>query len=361
MNNKFNTNKKEIKVAQVLQITEFDENVLADWKTLWDKADNSTFYNSPMWFSALQRTYSFKRVLIVRFLDKADETIGIVPFVRESVFGVSLWVTPLSNEPILLARKNKTVLKQIFRELYKIDNLVLFELKQEDTEDLDKSKAVCVSTSSRPYIDVSEVRERLMSKSFKKIRTRLRNIGSQLGYSFQAANPEDLRIISKIEKHSHKVDSCTDVFSKDTTSKLYSNLIDLAKDNVYVGYMHDGKKPIVSDFYLYGGETAHSTHTSYRKEYTRHWPGNLLQYRVLETFMDEGKIKEVDLGRGVNYLKLKYATGVRVYSTAYLVSNRFKRFYLKTLTTLKVNAYSVKESSRLLTSGVIAFKKLNKR
>lgn len=358
---KLGTNKNNLKITRALQITEFDESILAEWKMLWDRAENSTFYNSPMWFSALKDTYNFKEILIVKFFDKDANLVGLVPFVREKEFGISLWVTPLSNDPVLLFVKNKTILRQVFSHLYKIDNLVLFELKQEDADYLDHDKAAVIPTSSRPYIDIEEVRERLLSKSFKKIRTRLRNIGSELTYTFKKASAADVSIIKKIEQNSHKVDSSTDVFSKEKTIKLYGNLIDLAKDNVFVGYLYDGKKPVVSDFYLYGGKTAHSTHTTYRKDYMRHWPGNLLQYRILETFMENGKIKEVDLGRGVNYLKLKYATGVRVYCTTYLVSSKSKRMYLKTLSKLRVRAYRIKENSSLLTSTVTSVKKLSRK
>jgi len=351
--NKNTQNKLLFKIAY-----DFSEKEYAKWLKLWEKAENANFYNSPMWFRVCIETFNYKKVRLIECIHNG-KLVALLPIHNITKFGINLWTTPLSNEPLLLLKSDNDIPRRFIKYLRTIDNIILFEL-QEDFMKALGVETLSVYSSDRPYISIDEVKKELVSRSFKKIRTRMRNIGSTLNYVWKTPTEKDLEVVKEIEKKSSKIDTASDIFSLPIMNDLYKNFINIVGENTRIGLMYEKNIPVVSDFYLVGRKVAHSTHTSYDKEYSNYWPGNLLQYKVLEDFIKQEDIEEVDLGRGVNALKLKFATGIRKYYTTYLILSPIKFIYIMSFAKLERFAYRLKENNRFISAFVLKTKKLLK-
>lgn len=336
--------------------TSFNKSIYKSWMGLWKNAVNANFYNSPMWFEIFIKSFGKREIKIVRFYEN-QKMVALTPLISDKRYFAKVFSTPLSNEPILMLKRDKDLLKKIFKYFANIDNIVLSELKDEFIIEAPFLKSYSAYTSDRPYINIEDAKNRLKTKSFKKIRSRLRNVGADLTYISKKPEYEDISKIAEIESRSYKVDTLSDIFSKESTRNLYKNFVDIAKDHIKVAFMNHGETPVVSDFYVIGRSEAHSTHTSYRKDYSNYWPGNLIQHRVLEDFFEDDQIKEIDLGRGINSLKLKFATDVRKYYTVFFVSNGVKRNLIMLLANLERKIHRTKESSKLLSALALKYRK----
>lgn len=331
---------------------ELDAETFSSWLKLWTKAENAKFYNSPMWFKIYHKTMTPKQIVIIKcFL--GDDLFAILPLVESRKFLIKIWSTPLSNSPVLVLDKKVFDFEPLKCFLKSMGTVAITEFAEETINQMNSmqrpDRFSYVYTSDRPFINLTEIKPKLYGKSFKRVRTKLRNIGAALDYELRKPELDDIKTISRIESVSFKALEAKDIFSNKTTQELYRNIINLARDNTLIGYMKHEEKEIISDFYVIGGKVAHSTHSSYDKNYSKYWPGNLLQYKILESMFNMD-IEEIDLGRGINSLKLKFSTGIRKYYTFYISSSLIKRFWLFFATVLFMKIQRLKEQHESLST-----------
>lgn len=332
----------------------FDQDTYNLWMELWEKADNAIFYNSPMWFQIHIATFHPQQFLIVKYFFK-NKLIAIVPLVQSTKYFITVWETLLSSSPILILDQNMFDFEALKTYLKTLGTVIIAELT-EDTisqyNSIHKQEPFSYTyTSERPFINISELMPKLSKKSFKRIRTKLRGTESILGYELRIPKIQDINTMARIELASFKKIEAKGIFTQSKVKLLYNNIVKLAGNNAVVGYLKDKNKNIevISDFYLIGKNTAHATYTSYDKEYAKYWPGNLLQYKIIEDMYKMG-IGEIDLGRGTNTLKLKFSTDVRKYYSFFISDSFVKRLWIFLVITNMIKVQKLKEKhSSLLT------------
>ena len=267
------------------------------------------FFNTPAWFISCLNTYDINEYYIF-VAYQGHELVGILPLVKEKKFGIDVFVSPgrryLEKSTILVIDNNYQILNKLINEVGKHGNIYLTELSEEITHMLskDQEEGLLTLSSINPYILLKDnpfgsLSEKQKKRITGKIRKNLGNfkfvhIRNNLGFHLQT--------VFDLETRSSKKLANKDSFSDAKIRKLFTSLINYAKDYISIDFILYKNLPIVSSLGFIFKDRYLAYYTCYDSNFRDYFPGKILTYFML-TKLSEERMEVFDFSRGHNSFK----------------------------------------------------------
>ena len=110
-----------------------NNNVISEWRSLWEKSPDANYTNSPEWFLSVIESFKYKKYVIIALYEK-EKLISIGALVKEKQYGVEFYtIAPgdfVCGTPFLLDLENKTAIEMLTKKLLELGNIFLNNVPQ---------------------------------------------------------------------------------------------------------------------------------------------------------------------------------------------------------------------------------------
>lgn len=296
--------KLDIQIIRIL-----DSEFIRKWSNLVNLSEHAHFFNTPQWFISCLDTYDINEYYIFTAYQE-DELVGVLPLIKERKFAAEVFASPgkryLEKSSILVKSSSTYILNKLISEVLKYGNIYLTEVSEEIAESLsiNKKNGLLTLSSINPYIRLNEnPLGTLADKQIKRINGKINNNFDNLKFCHLRNNLGiRLQSIFELEDKSSKKMAGKESFSNPAVRRLFTCLINYAKEFVVIDFVYFKNLPIVSSFGFVFKNRYLAYHTSFDNNFRSFIPGKLITYNMLTKLREEG-VSLFDLGRGHNEFK----------------------------------------------------------
>jgi CelD/BcsL family acetyltransferase involved in cellulose biosynthesis len=289
-----------------------NKKLLKDWLTLWNKSQYSSTVNSPGWLLASFEAFPEKESRIIAIYEK-EKLIAIGAFMKERLFGVPVFSTPgiefADRSSILIDYKNKKAIRLLFQKIKELGNIQLGYITNEDHEHFKRSfsSAKFIQTDVGPYMTFSDgIYGDLSKRRRVNIINRLKKFEEEV--VFESSETEHSRALSRafeIETESSKNYHGKSIFDKEYARKFYTAFASLLPQNIAVGILYFGEKPVAYCIGFVHKKTFIASQKAHLANFNYYNPGKALVMKLLEYWNDKG-FDKFSHGRGNDRFKMTF-------------------------------------------------------
>ncbi len=314
------------------------------WNKVLVESDDNNLFLSFKWLFTWWDNFGMKNQLMILLVKDNEEVVGIAPFYignekKWQIFNrkiVRFIGDGISDYAGIIAVENRekqvisAVLDYFEKNKHRWCEIVLMELKEDsslikylDGNDRQYKWSNTVEVCSRcPFIEVKNSWEEYYSGISKKIRKELkwlenklaRTAGYELMINKHKVSPELLDEIFSINKARLKEKNKSGWYENEEYYRFISQILNVHENNSNISISIikiDGKIAAYAIGYIYDNKFNY-WNVSIRSEYKGFSPGKVLLYHLIREMHLKRIVAEIDLLRGQEEYKYKWATGDRV-------------------------------------------------
>lgn len=300
---------------QTIIIKNIDTAFINQWKELWEKAENTTIFNSYEWFLSSLDTCKITEYEIYACY-KNHDLVAILPLFITKRFGIKI-AQPIGykfvSTPFLVARYEEELFRYFFGQIAKHHNLYIPKIDLKGVKMLhDIFPQMFFSLISvNPYIDRRDNPYGFTSgKSNSEVRRIIRNNTGDLSFAVYD-NKSDLisllELMFDIEQKSAKKLRKKDLFSKIENKEYFINIVKHCSNFVQIAFVYYKNIPIAYDFIFKEKEKILGYQCAYLSEFRHLSPGIILGIKELES-LENSQFKIFDFGGGISSYKQRFTT-----------------------------------------------------
>lgn len=319
-----------------------NEQDILDWEELWDRLENSHFFNSYQWFLACKD--GLQQNLKVWFAYYESSLVGIFPLCKIRKFGITCWGIigrPYADKcSILFDIEYNDYLEQFLHEIGNTTPIVLEEVP--DSWEMGGNDYLLYGLSSiNPYVKLDED---VLSQVKRKEWNNIRRKAEKSDLIFKVHSNEDvcknIHILWEIESQSNKPSKNRAMFETDKVKKLFDIVSNSNKSVLFV--LYDGERPIAHMFgYNIKNLVFHAHHMSYSQEYFKQTPGKIVIYWLI-CYLQEKGFKVFDFSRGETMLKKHFSSYRETNYEYYYNCSMLFRIWFKSCLWIKEKYYDTR-------------------
>lgn len=320
-----------------------------EWRNLWENSDSANIFNSPSWFVAACRAFSYKNILIIIVRESpGDKLIAVLPLVKTRPYGFSVFVLPgtefIDCFSFLTDITDDAVIREVSTELSRLGVVYLTGLIEKDIHVfLRQDKNISFfSAEENPYINCGEgqLKKFLDIGESKSIRKAERLFGQISFVHVTKDHKEILQKAFEIDRFSSKHKKGKGVFWRDDTKKFFIQLIRESPSSVFVDLLFFAGEPIAYSIGFICNGIYVCSQKAHLSLYERYRPGGIAFRKFLEAAAHED-IREINLGKGYDQFKMDFTKDSRVLYSVIISKNILTRFLLKSILQLRARAYTI--------------------
>lgn len=330
------------------------QELIAEWKNMWEKSPSACVFNSPGWFISAQKAFKYKnkRFIVIRN-KKSKKLEGIVPLVSTYEYGLRTYVLPghkfIDHYTFLIDVKNKEDWKNVIRKILTIGTIHISGLIRKDAKYIFPFKNVEMFLADKnPYIIFdNDYKEYLAENTFKRLSRKFLKVEKDLGsVEFDFQLPVKRGTIEKIillDQKSSRAAKGKSAFDKRENRIFYRSLYKENSKSIFVSFLYFNNECVAYNAGFSRKDIYSGSQKAHLQKYNKYSPGVLIFEKLLEN-ISQNNPQEFDLGGGSDQFKMKYAKSVRDIYGVVFAKNIFKGRYLVFMHKLRRRAYDTLSS-----------------
>ncbi|NUM33610.1 MAG: GNAT family N-acetyltransferase [Candidatus Brocadiae bacterium] len=308
-------------IYSIIKIALLNDKDIEQWKDLWEKSNQSTFFNSYDWYHVCKEI--LKEDIVVFFIWKGKKLTAIAPLMKKNVYGIqclTLFGEPYTDKITILSEQcEPTILKEILEELSKNNSIVLKELEETCINEWIEGHLYEIA-SENPYVNLKEdLKTQVKKKEWNLLVNKLKN----QPFSFELYKREEaqkwISLLWEIEERSNKVERHRNLFRSLKAKELFLRIAN-SHMTVLAVLKYRGKPIAHMLGYNIKGIVFMAHHMAFDLEYKKMLPGKVLIVALL-THLQEKNFKIFDFSRGQTILKRHFSIYEKKNYNVYLPSN----------------------------------------
>ncbi len=333
-----------------LVLNSYTDQIIADWKNLWEMSPAANMVNSPEWFLSAQKAFGERKASIVLVYEgDQNKLLAIAAFVREKVFGIPVWTTPgrefADKNSILVDFKNQDIMRLLFGEIAKLGPVYLVEYEKKQLEEIKKytKNVTAWKNDVNPYIDFSKGKYGdFPNRRRNNLISRLESgeIECKLETTTAENSREAIEKCFTIDTISAKQAHGKGIFYRQDARVFYRSLVEMSPSYVPISLLYFGDKPVS---YLLGfkvREVYQAAQKAFVRGYEYYNPGKLLMVKLIDHYREEENVK-IELGRGYDRFKRDFAHDFVELHNLIIANNPAIRLYFSSFARTRMKIYDL--------------------
>lgn len=332
---------------KIIKFTEISNKLRADWEALWKNSSCANLVNSPAWTLAAEKTYSYKDLLIIAVYDDQEANMqAIAIFVKEKMFGISLWTVPViefADRCTMLANLNdEDVMRFLLSEIAKLGIVYLPYCTQDEMikmrEYIPASKKF--KSEVNLYIDFSKGKYGKYSKKRNNLLNRSENMKMRLDIftEVNANYSKALEVCFDIDKASVKQSKGKGVFYKNYAREFYKKLSKLSSGNMSITILYLNDKPISYEIGFLARDVYTSEQKAFLEGFEYYNPGKLIVIKLIDYYYEKG-FAVMEFGRGCDRSKRDFTSNYHMLYGVIISKNIPLKLYIMAMHDLRTEVY----------------------
>lgn len=316
-------------------ITKIDEELISQWKSLWNRSENATVFNSYQWFKTSLELQKNKKYQIYATYQN-DKLVAILPLEPCSEFGIKALGSILKkthvDTPFLLESYDKELFKHFFSKIFDKKNILLQKVDDKSSLILKELfPDLLLSTMSiNPMVDISgDPFATTHHSTIKQLKKIIRQNEDSFRFVMYRDNfDKHIKEVFDLQEESSKKARSMDIFSNKEIKDFYLTTIKNSKDLVSICFLYFNEVPIAYQYgYIYRGIFA-ADQIAYRNEYGKLRPGKMMLYFLIN-HLKKDNFSSLDLGGGISTYKTEFTDNYRLLYNIYYSKNTFITYWWK--------------------------------
>jgi CelD/BcsL family acetyltransferase involved in cellulose biosynthesis len=317
-------------------IKETDEKFINEWYGLWQKAENSSVFNSYEWFLASKNSCNPNEIEIFTCRCRG-KLVALLPVFYTRIFGIKVAKSlgyKFVGTPFLMEKYETGLFKYFFSEIISRRHLYISKVDQKAAVLLHKifPGMLYLLISVNPYIDRRLSPDGFISDtSHKRVRKIVSKYSDKLKYvTYDSKDNLDgyLKIMFDTEQESAKKLRKRDLFSNPDNRRFFANIVKYCSRFVRLNFLYFDDKPIAYTFNFMHKNIFSGYQTSYLQEYRYLYPGKIIITDDLESLKNT-PVDIFDFGGGVSNYKQEFTPVYYFLYDLYLSRNNFAIYWWK--------------------------------
>ena len=287
--------------------------LLSEWQHLWEISPFKRFFNTPLWFQAATKTFTYEKQAIIGCYEKG-KLIGLLPLVLTEKYGVPTYSSPgnqyYDNSSLLLKENDIEIFKALLEKLSELGNFYLAEVEATMANmcGIQMPEVGIVKSSRCPYLILKPDPYRFLSKKNKRIiAKKFKDAEGNFSCKIYTENAqEQLKTLLNIDAESSKKADFKETFSDPLLEKLLENINELDNKVIVVALLFYKDEPICYNYGFIFDKTYIGSGTAYKESYRPFAPGRVLAYSLLPELVKMG-LNILDFSRGYTRYKRDFA------------------------------------------------------
>jgi hypothetical protein len=306
-------------------LTQIDKKLIADWQSLWEKAENANVYNSYEWLlTGLQTKKVTDYELYVLYNN--DNLVAILPVQTDSCFGIkvrsSIYKDHLIDTPFLIEKYNKELFKKFFTFIFK-SNVYLQKVDEKAVNilhELYPSSLFSLISINPIMLFGDDPFASVSSRTLKQIRKIIRDHPDLRFEMHDKDLDSQMKKIYKFQKLTSKSARSMDIFQDEENKTYYTTVTKNFPHLVRISFLYLKNQLIAYQYGFLWKDYFLGDQIAYHQNYAKLRPGKTIAFFIIE-YLKLNNVATLDQGGGISDYKLEFTKEHRLLYNMYFSEN----------------------------------------